>query len=452
VLTLDQVLSKKTELENIAKKHIGLVQQITEIETLVEQKKDGREIEDALAKRQNAWNDLENLHKRNMEYITGDLLIDKLKKETEQQNQPKVFKRANELFNHITNGRYSLLVTNNNGSVFRAIDSVSEQSLNLDEISTGTRVQLLLSVRLAFIETQENNVRLPLLIDELLANSDETRAGAIIEALYQISKEGRQIFYFTARPDEVVKWDTFIRNKKDIDHKIIYIGEDPRNRDNNTWHQPVSDVSDFVAKIPRPDNLSIGDYRKKLNMPMYDLLTHKSVQLYIGYLTEDVDFLYECLQKGINQWGQLLSFYNNGGTLDGLEVGVMQVMSEKIRILEYYQELYQIGRHRPIDRDVLVQSGVITPTFMETVVSKMEECNGDPEYLIRALYSVPRFREGSINQLKSYLINKGFLPEESQLTDEELELRLLARISNSTINQTNAQHFIKMIIGVSVKN
>ena len=142
---------------------------------------------------------LKQLYDDNLSSITGQLLVDTLKEQMREQNRPKVFKEANRLFNRITKGRYELEIDEKDGPDFRAYDTVEKIGRGLDELSSGTRIQLLMAVRLAFVETQESAVRLPILADELLANSDDVRAQAIIEALTEISREGRQIFYFTAQ-------------------------------------------------------------------------------------------------------------------------------------------------------------------------------------------------------------------------------------------------------------
>ena len=61
------------------------------------------------------------------------------------------------------------------------------------------------AVRVAFLE-QDESARLPLLLDETLGTSDDGRAGAIIDSVIEIAREGRQVFYFTAQHDEVGKW------------------------------------------------------------------------------------------------------------------------------------------------------------------------------------------------------------------------------------------------------
>src|SRR5690606_37194719 len=103
-------------------------------------------------------------------------------------------------------GRYELRLDQQDEPEFTAFDEVDRLERRLEELSSGTRVQLLLAVRVAFVEQQEQGVMLPLLLDEVLGNSDDERARAIMAAAVELAREGRQVFYFTAQADEVVRW------------------------------------------------------------------------------------------------------------------------------------------------------------------------------------------------------------------------------------------------------
>ncbi len=220
-LSLDEIEEKTKENEEISGELEEISEKITRIETLINDKKKGHELEDILTEKHIALEGLVNLYQNNLTSVTGNLIVEKLKTETRDQNRPQVFKRANILFNKITNGRYELRLDDNDNPSFKAYDTIYQQGLTLSEVSTGTRVQLLLAVRLAYVESQESGIKLPILADELLANSDDERATAIIKALIEISKEGRQVFYFTAQADEVYKWQSILKDEIDLDYETI---------------------------------------------------------------------------------------------------------------------------------------------------------------------------------------------------------------------------------------
>jgi len=72
-------------------------------------------------------------------------------------SRPDVFERAREILTTITRGRYRLDFDEAEAE-FRVFDETKE-GLALDELSSGTRVQVLLAVRIAFVEQQEQEFR-----------------------------------------------------------------------------------------------------------------------------------------------------------------------------------------------------------------------------------------------------------------------------------------------------
>ena len=150
---------------------------------------------------------LENVRQEKASKAVGQAILDNLR-ENAIKNAPPVFQRAEENFRRVTDERYTLIIPQDN--IFRARDNQRGLDFDLTELSSATRVQLLLSVRLAFVETQETNFRLPITLDETLANSDDHRAQAIIRTMSTLAAD-RQIFYFTAQQDEVDKWCDYVR-------------------------------------------------------------------------------------------------------------------------------------------------------------------------------------------------------------------------------------------------
>ena len=81
------------------------------------------------------------------------------------------------------------------------LDLRSGEDRELDQLSDGTRAQLLLAARIAFAEEVERGTTLPLFLDEALDQSDTARFEAIARSLGRIANDqGRQIFYLTSDP------------------------------------------------------------------------------------------------------------------------------------------------------------------------------------------------------------------------------------------------------------
>jgi energy-coupling factor transporter ATP-binding protein EcfA2 len=180
----------------------GLRNRLTRLDAEIERAEKGRSLENALAERKNKRMELENIRSEKAAKAVGQTIVDTLR-DSAIGNAPPVFQRAKENFERVTGNRYTLRIPEDN--TFRARDNQRKRDFDLTKLSSATRVQLLLSVRLAFVETQEINYRLPLTLDETLANSDDQRAQAIITTMSTLAAD-RQIFYFTAQEDEVSKW------------------------------------------------------------------------------------------------------------------------------------------------------------------------------------------------------------------------------------------------------
>jgi len=66
-------------------------------------------------------------------------------------------------------------------------------------LSTGTLQQLQLALRAALATTLGNGERVPLLVDDALANADDGRAEAALLQAATLARSGQQIVFFTHR-------------------------------------------------------------------------------------------------------------------------------------------------------------------------------------------------------------------------------------------------------------
>jgi uncharacterized protein YhaN len=117
----------------------------------------------------------------------------------EKDKQPAVIRYSSGHFARITDGKYSGIRTGIDDKEIRIFDQ-RESSLRISELSRGTREQLLISLRLGFIEEYEKNTEpLPLVVDEILVNSDPVRALQTAGILEKFA-ENRQLLLFTCHP------------------------------------------------------------------------------------------------------------------------------------------------------------------------------------------------------------------------------------------------------------
>ena len=399
---------------------------ITKINTKIEQAKQAAPIQDALAAHERALDALRDQLDDDIGAMVGDALVDHLHEHGIEAERPPVFTRARELFATITNGTFRLEFDDQDG-VFRAFDTTRQRGLSLDELSSGTRVQLLLAVRLGFVEHQEAGAKLPLVLDETLANSDDVRSQVIIDSLIELASEGRQIIYLSAQQHEVSKWVTALDSAGDIDYEVIDMADIRDFERGNGQGVNIEAVAIPSSDPPSPDGHDLMSYRDAIDIPPFNPF-EKVGSVHLWYLVEDVDELYELLSNGIWRWGQLKTIRELGNP-DGVELGEESIkhMQYRALALEQFIEGWQIGRGRPIDRQVLGDSGAVSDKFMDRVTDLARSVHGDPSAVIQSLYDgkVAHFQTRKIEELEQYLINAGHIDQTEPLSDDDLSNRMM---------------------------
>jgi uncharacterized protein YhaN len=407
-----------------------LARTVTEIRTRIAEAKLRHDLEAALAHRDDAEAALRDARERDVEAVLGSLLIEYAQDRTRDQHRPEVFHRARQVFAAITRGRYRLDFDDGDPPAFRAQDSATGMGHSLDELSSGTRVQLLLAVRLAFVETQERGIRLPLLFDETLANADDQRAQAIMDATVELAAAGRQIFYFTAQADEVGKWLALLETRAGVAHRLLDLARLRRLGQHDTLPPPAPTVSSIV-RLPAPDGMSYAEYGRALHVGPLDPLLAQPEGVHLWHLLESPHELHGLLELGIERWGALRTFVDHGGRAHPTVDGIFERAAAAASALERLLALFRIGRGRPLDRALLIESGAITETFLDRVTELCERHGGDAELVLRALAAgeVARFRSETREQLRDYLERVGCLDAREPLPLDEIRTRALAAMA-----------------------
>lgn len=408
---------------NVAAGRERLIQQIASVETRIAELRRQHNLEAAMADYAAALDGLEREFDQAADAAIGHRLANHLIDHARDEQLPAVFIRARDFFHRISHGAYRLELDSRQGQ-FYAFDTVRERGFQLEELSSGTRVQLLLAVRIAFVEEQELGARLPVVLDEALAISDDERAQAIVDAILTLARDGRQIFYFTAQHDEVAKWKRALGG---IEHRLIPLGT---ARDPDELDASALPGAAFAAAIPAPDGADHETYGARLNVPRWHARMRVG-QLHLWYLVDDPDELYELLRRGFQHWGQLAAL-GRDGALDaaGLDARRFARLAVRAAALETWQKGWQIGRGARLDRDALGACPAISATFLDRVAELCDHLGGDGAALLEQLRAgaVPGFRTNKMDELEQYLLDGGYIDPQPHLSDDELRSRVLAQI------------------------
>jgi uncharacterized protein YhaN len=121
----------------------------------------------------------------------------------EKDNQPEMMATVSRLLGQMTGGKYIEFDRTSGGKqnvLIRRFDGVERAP---SQLSTGTREQLYLAIRLAYVLHYCNqNQPLPIIIDDVLVNFDEARTRQTLAALADISQSA-QVLFFTCHPHMV---------------------------------------------------------------------------------------------------------------------------------------------------------------------------------------------------------------------------------------------------------
>ena len=428
----------RREAERTAEEFDELQSRIADIEAEIRQAKSDDQVETALAERDRALDDLKDQLDDDSAAMVGDVLVDHVQEATMETSRPDVFERAREILATITRGRYRLDFDESEGE-FRAFDESKQKGLALEELSSGTRVQVLLAVRIAFVEQQEQGVQIPLLLDETLANTDDRRAKTIIDSTIELARNGRQVFYFTAQGDEVAKWTAALERTNAVDHKIIDLTT-VRDVDDSVYIPDLDSVKSFTPKIPSPDGHDHASYGDALEVDSFN--PHRGAgPAHLWFVVDDVDTLHQLLELGIEYWGQLSNLLQWGnGDLASVNSDQITVAEENAAALSEFVDAWKVGRGEPVNREVLEASGAVSGNYIDRVTALAKSVNGDGRQIVEALHNgeVNRFRSGKANKLETYLEENGYIEPRETLDHGQIRARVIERYVDEGISREEA--------------
>ncbi|GAA3017930.1 ATP-binding protein [Tetragenococcus solitarius] len=130
---------------------------------------------------------LSEIYETALKWSTNQLLaafLSDLASELSEQQLPQLFKQASYYFSLLTNGRYQKVML-----VDGVINAASKQeSFAIYELSTGTKDQLIMAVRFAYLFMQKERSISPVIIDDGWLHYDSTRKANLAKLLCEFSK------------------------------------------------------------------------------------------------------------------------------------------------------------------------------------------------------------------------------------------------------------------------
>ncbi|NBB68697.1 MAG: hypothetical protein GVY33_00005, partial [Alphaproteobacteria bacterium] len=295
---------------------------------------------------------------RHMLATAGELLVEDVRMAHQADNEPVALRRAAEWFQRFTRHRYRLRFR---GERFEAFDARAEQAQPLTELSTATRAQLLLALRLAWIEQAEREREpLPVFMDEVLTTSDPDRYRLVVEAVQEIAVGGRQMFYLTAQSDEAAAWADWAEGGPQphtVDMAEVRSGQvEPLTLSMPAGERRKRDVPDPGKHSPQQwaREAAVGPIRPWLGTGMIEVF---------HLLHDDLELAARLMRLELSRVGELSGFIDNLDDDEHLDAAERELLERRCEAAALVLDDWRARHHRPVDAGALAAFGQITDTF-----------------------------------------------------------------------------------------
>jgi DNA repair exonuclease SbcCD ATPase subunit len=397
---------RQAELASKVSERDQINRRVGEIQTRHADVLERRELEDLVAQRNTARKALRDELDAHLLSESAVLLLDDVREAHQSSNEPAALTQAARWFERFTRHRYRLHFHNDH---FSALDTRDGRERSVGELSTGTRVQLLLAVRLAWIERLEEQAEsLPVFMDEVLTTTDPDRYRAIVESVQELVVDGRQMMYLTAQTDDAQAWSDWVGSGPRphlIDMAEVRAGQiEPL-----AFEMPAGETRSRT--IPDPDE---GDLEAWAEQVGVDAIApwRDAGDIHVFHLLQDRPTeTAELMRYELGRLGELETFLNSAQANQLVSPPERERLTRRARAARMILDDWRLRHDRPVDNRALAESGAISDHFMERVQDLNKTLGGRPKALIDGLREgqVSRFRSDNIDQLEHWLMDQGYL-------------------------------------------
>ncbi len=405
-------------------------QEIGAIEQRVKSAIEGSDVESALAEVAIQRGVLLEAGEKAELAAAGSFLLGRVDEDHERASRPVVLERAMQYFAAFTHNAFELILGDGDDGGFRARSTTTRDFLELAQLSEGTRIQLLLAVRLAFATSAERGPSIPLILDEALSTSDPERFLAVAEALAVLAADGRQIFYLTSNPADVAAWIAAARSDTAMVPAVVDIG---RIR----WDQAaVKNIDELklprLATVPKPEGMTPEQYGVALGTPPARVHAPIEALHLFHLLRDDLSLLHELLAKyKIDTVGKWISFSKLGRAEKLLTPEACKRLDALCDGGREIQRAVSVGWGKPVDSQALEESGAVTGKFMPVLQELIGVVGGEAETMLEIIDDptddrVKSFRKKNRADLFVFFEERGHIDSRPRLGISDVYARTLA--------------------------
>ena len=411
-----------------------LQEKIARIQAEIEKTRRGYDLQEAVASVGAARDALMGIRQANREAALGRMLLDGVERQHERESRPPILRKAAEYFGLFTGHRYELeMAPQGEGpDRFRAVADDSVTPLELAELSDGTRAQLLLAVKLAFITGGEEGARPPIFLDDSLTSADPQRFASAAASLGRLTeREKRQIFYLTPNPGDAAAFQRALAAAGLPAARHLDLAEIRGLA--GAADTSLLDAANLPANIlaPDPAGLTPAAYAETLRVPRPDPWGPAG-NIHVWYLADDdldlVRRLVDAQASTFHRFGKVKETLLAAGQITAAEAARVDARG---RLWNAWLDGWRIGRARPVTRQFLIDSEAVSKTYTEPVFTVLDECAWDAAGLLKAIEEkrVKGFRANKLELLRRELADADFLDPRAPLAGEELIIHTLDRVA-----------------------
>ncbi len=424
--SLESLQEKQCSLQSLALSMESLREQETSIVQEINHAFSSKRYQEASHKIQNSALALKQKEKEWKANLFGLAFLKEIEERFEREQKPEVLKRAGSYFEKFSLGSYAIDTVKRQGGAHRfcLFDRKRERPVFIEELSRGLELQLLLAVRLGYLEVHEKEqLRLPLFFDEVLCHVDDDRFSWIAKALIEVAQE-RQIFLFTCQRSTMYAWKKVAKENPGACIKFIDLeelqGQEKKNR--SGIQMPAKQP---VARRPFPEE-PLAAYAKDLGLSGLNVL-HKLVEQPSWLVFQSAEELFQALSMKIKTVGHLLTIL----ALHPKTFSDGEMIQSKSALLEKFLGLSRVGNPPSIERhdlEIAINKGIFSSHFLDAVDLCTDRVGRKGEALLNALKNkeVKRFQEKSIRALEEHLRDEGFIDLRRPFSEEEIRTELEA--------------------------
>lgn len=377
-----------------------------------------------------------------LEGVAMDCLLTEVSERHRQEGRPKVLARAERHFADYTQNRYEL--EHSGGDEFGVIETATRRRLTPDQLSSGTRTQLLIALRLAYAESIEGTEPLPIFLDEALLTSDPSRFQEVARSLGRMVAEGRQVFYLTAEPREEVEWRNAL-GQAAAQVKVHDLGGQlevlRRVAGSSLELAPLPEVP-----APKGDD-SAGYARALGGLPAIDGFESADALHLLQLYWDRPQAAHRVLREHRSQVGVVRSFLDQSAQppWDATE---RERFDAYVRIADRVLGLWRIGRAPRLDAETLRGTSVSKSNKLDEIIDLAAELAFDGDALLAALEDkgVKNLHKKTIDQLREELEARELLAAGAPLAFDELLARALndaePHIDRGALSREDARQLI----------